>query len=99
MYERPTAEVTHKKKKFTVQGFNVAESLACRSRFRIAQAKGDDEAYINLMVDMLDIAIVKPSVNKKKLMDMPEQDLGDLFEKVVEANGFTGKLKGKPKKR
>lgn len=98
MFERPTEEITYKKKKFTVQGFNVIESLNLRARYRKAQAVANDEELLNLMVDALVVAIVKPNVSKKKVQSMPEDDLFALFKAVTIANGFVpGKPKRKPK--
>ena len=99
MFKRPTYKIEYKKKKFEIQGFNVIESLNCRSRFRQAQAKKDEEALTKLAIEMLLIAIVKPTVKKKDIETMPENDLLDLLELVTTTNGFApGKKTGKSKK-
>ena len=99
MFPRKQSKLEYKGKKFTLQSFNVSETLAMRSRFRRAEKAGDEIDLMKLMVEALVIAIVSPKVTAKKIEGMSEDDLFDFFNAVTVANGFVpGEAKGKKKK-
>lgn len=100
MFVKPTQEITYKKKKFTVEAFSVSQSINFRSLFRRAEKVNDDVALLELMVEMILAAVIKPTLNKKKLGAMSEDDLFKLFALVSVANGFApGEANGKAKKK
>ena len=75
MFELKQTDLTYKSKKFTVKGLTVSQSIAFRSRFRKAQKINDEVELLQLMVEMILAAVVKPKLDKKKIEAMGEDDL------------------------
>lgn len=98
MFPKEQKEIEYKGKKFTVEAFSVLSTINLTARIRRANIKQEEDEMLNIILDMVKLAVVKPKLKDSDLKELSADDLLGLCAAACEANGFMAGSNVLPKK-
>ena len=88
MFKRKEKQITHAGEKFTVKEFSAVQTIEFSTKLKAMEANKNEVQAVELMIDMILKAIVKPVIKGDDIKELSIEGLSDLWTAVCEGNGF-----------
>jgi hypothetical protein len=99
MQKRKEKQITHSGEKFTVREFSAVQAIEFSTKLKSIEANKNEVQAVDLMIDMILKAVVKPEIKGDDIKELSIDGLSDLWLAVTVGNGFTPAEKKKGGKK